>query len=48
MEYPSPFLWLPPAAEGAEQGTGPGEFLTGPGTPSVLLISYTLAAKGLH
>ena len=40
MEYPGPFLWLPPAAEGAEQGTGPGEFLTGLGT----LLQYVLAS----
>lgn len=33
MEYTGPFLWFPPAAEGAGQGIGPGEALTGLGTP---------------
>lgn len=46
--YCGPFPWLPPAAEGPEQGTGLGGALTRPGNPSILLISHTLAAKGLH
>lgn len=37
MEYCDLFLWLPPAAEGPEKGTGPGGALTGLGTPQSCL-----------
>lgn len=37
MEYCELFLWLPPAAEGPEQGTGPGGALRGLGTPQSCL-----------
>lgn len=48
MEYYGSFLWLTPVVEGTEQWTGPGGALAGLGNPLVLLISHTLAAKGLH